>query len=165
MRITRARETQVPEIAQLMTASPLLRRYGVTRTSARASVAEGVRERDLLLLGVEEGEIIGVAWVVLTRALDRAAYLRLLLVADGWQGKGVGSALLQDAEHRVRRSRARHMILLVTTANRRARAFYRREGYRRVGELPGFARPGISETMYVKTFGVRGRVGSRGERG
>ena len=159
MRITRARATHVPELARLMTVSPLLRRYGITRTSARASLAEGLRSRDLVLHGVEGGEIVGVAWVVLTRALDRTAYLRLLLVAEGWQGRGVGSALLQDAERRARRSGSRHMILLVTTANRRARAFYRREGYRKVGDLPDFARPGISESMYAKTLPPRGRAG------
>ena len=157
MRITPARTTQVPEIANLMAASPLLGRYGITRTSARASLGEGIRAGDLLLLGVERGEIVGVAWVVLTRALDRAAYLRLLLVAEGSQRRGVGSALLHDAERRVQRSGSRHMILLVTTANRRARAFYRREGYRKVGDLPDFARPGISESMYVKSFPKRDR--------
>ena len=159
MRITRARATHVPELAALMSGSPLLRRYGVTRASARASLSEGLRARDLVVLGVEGGEIVGLAWVVPTRALDRAAYLRLLLVAEGWQGRGVGSALLRDAERRVRRTGSRHMVLLVTTTNRGARAFYRREGYRRVGDLPDFARPGIDESMYVKTFASRGSAG------
>jgi GNAT superfamily N-acetyltransferase len=164
MRITPARATHLPELAALIGASPLLARYGVTRASARASLAEGLRARDLLLLGVERGEIVGVAWVVLTRALDRAAYLRLLLVADGWQRRGVGAALLQDAERRVRRSGSRHMILLVTTTNRRARSFYLRVGYRKVGHLPDFARPGLSESMYVKTFPRTRGPGSARER-
>lgn len=152
MRIKPARQTQLPELAALMSASPLLKRYGVTRASARASLTEALSERDMVLLAVEGGDIVGLAWVIVTRALDRAAYLRLLLVAEGRQGRGIGPALLADAERRARRSGSRHMILLVTTTNRRARAFYQREGYRKVGDLPGFARPGIGESMYAKSW-------------
>lgn len=162
MRITPAREPQIPDLAMLMSASPLLKRYGVTRASARASLTEGVRERDMLLLAAEGGEIVGLAWVILTRALDRAAYLRLLLVAEGWQDRGVGSVLLADAERRARRSGSHHMVLLVMTTNRRARAFYERAGYAKVGHLPGFAGPGISEALYVKSWpGGAGRKRTR----
>ena len=44
------------------------------------------------------------------------------------------------------------MVLLVTTTNRRARAFYKRQGYRYVGGLPAFVRPKIGESLYVKTL-------------
>jgi GNAT superfamily N-acetyltransferase len=135
-----------------MARSPLLRRYGVTRHRADASLGEGLRERDLILVALEAREVVGLAWVIVTRALDRAAYLRLLLVAEGSQSRGVGAALLKDAERRVIALGSRHMVLLVTTANRRARSFYQTRGYRHVGNLPGFVRPKIGESLYVKTL-------------
>jgi len=92
----------------------------------------------------------GLAWVIATNALDRSAYLRLLLVAPGQRSRGAGAALLSDAERRAGTAGSRHMILLVTTTNRWARAFYLSRGYRYVGALPGFARPRISEALYVK---------------
>ncbi|CAN5229027.1 hypothetical protein BH18CHL2_BH18CHL2_06190 [soil metagenome] len=95
----------------------------------------------------------GVAWLILTRAFDGAAYLRLLLVAEGEQSRGVGAALLSRAERRAREARSRHLALLVTGTNRRARNFYEREGYRLVGILPGYVRPGIDEALYVKDCG------------
>ena len=152
MRITRATLTHVPALARLMTASPLLQRYGVTIVGARSSLLEALRERDQLVVALEGGKPLGLAWVITTRALDRAAYLRLLLVAEGQQSRGVGAALLADAERRARASGCRHLVLLVTTANRRARTFYARHGYRHVGNLPGFVRPGIGESLYVKSF-------------
>ena len=152
MRITRATRAYVPGLARLMTRSPLLRRYGVTPVRARTGLLEALRERDQLVVALEGGEPLGLAWVITTRALDRAAYLRLLLVAEGQQSRGVGAALLADAERRARASGCRHLVLLVTTANRRARAFYARHGYRHVGSLPGFVRPGIGESLYVKSF-------------
>lgn len=152
MRLTRASTTHVPALARLMAASPLLRRYGVTFDRARLSLLEALRNRDQLVVALESGEPLGLAWVITTRALDRAAYLRLLLVAEGQQSRGLGAALLADAERRARTSGCRHLVLLVTTANRRARTFYARHGYRHVGNLPGFVRPAIGESLYVKSF-------------
>jgi GNAT superfamily N-acetyltransferase len=155
MRITRATRAHVAGLVELMTGSPLLRRYGVTSGGARANLLEGLRERDLLLVALDRGETAGFAWAITTRALDRAAYLRLLLVAEGKQSRGVGAALLRDAERRARAAGCRHLVLLVTTTNRRARTFYTRHGYRHIGDLPGFVRPRIGESLYVKSWPTR----------
>jgi len=152
MRIAPATARDVSALVELMTASPLLRRYGVTSRGARDSVRDAQRRGDLLLVARGRVDIAGLAWLVPTRALDRAAYLRLLLVAEGKRSRGVGAALLEDGERRMRRLGCRHLVLLVTTTNRRARSFYRRHGYRHVGDLPGFVRPRIGESLYVKTL-------------
>ncbi|HEV8656809.1 MAG TPA: GNAT family N-acetyltransferase [Candidatus Limnocylindria bacterium] len=152
MNIARATAGDVDPLVVLMASSPLLRRYGVARRSARASLVDARRSGDLLLVTREHKAIAGLAWIVPTRALDRAAYLRLLLVAEGHQSRGVGAALLADGERRVKRLGCRHMVLLVTTTNRRARSFYKSQGYRYVGGLPGFVRPRIGESLYAKTL-------------
>jgi GNAT superfamily N-acetyltransferase len=150
MRITRATGAHVPSAVELMARSPLLRRYGLTARTARASLAEALHARDIVLVALESGAVVGLAWVIVTRALDRAAYLRLLLVADGQQSRGVGAALLARAERQARAAGGRHLLLLVTATNRRARAFYVRQGYRYVASLPAFARPRITEALYVR---------------
>jgi ribosomal protein S18 acetylase RimI-like enzyme len=152
MRITRASARHVDALVRLMTRSPLLRRYGMTSRIARAGLAEGMRERDLLLVAQERGEVLGMAWVILTRALDRAAYLRLLLVAEDVQSRGAGAALLAEAERRARAAGCRHFVFLVTADNRRARWFYERHGYKRIGTLRGFVRSRIDEALYVKSW-------------
>ncbi len=151
MRLAPAGRRHMPEICELMTASSLLQRYGVTRRVARAGLEEALSARDTMIVALDGGEVIGLAWAILTRALDRAAYLRLLLVAEGRHSSGVGTALLGEAERRARVAGCRHMVL-VTATNRRARAFYARQDYRYVGKLPGFARPGIAEAIYVKSW-------------
>jgi GNAT superfamily N-acetyltransferase len=152
MRIAPADRSHLVGLVELMTRSPLLRRYGVTSPRARVSLMEALEQRDLLLVALEGGETLGLAWVITTRALDRAAYLRLLLVAEGEQSRGVGGALLAEAERKARASGSRHLALLVTTTNRRARAFYARQGYEHVGNLPGFVHPAIGESLYVKSW-------------
>jgi ribosomal protein S18 acetylase RimI-like enzyme len=151
-RIVRATDAHLGTIAMLMASSPLLHRYGVTARGAKASLAEAVREGDMVLAAVDADAVVGFAWVIVTRALDRAAYLRLLIVAETHQSRGVGAALLARAEREARAARCRHLVLLVTKTNRRARSFYQRHGYAHVGDLAGFVRPRIAESLYLKSW-------------
>lgn len=153
-RIIRAKAAHLGAVANLMASSTLLHRYGVTARGARASLAGALRERDLLLVSVEGDAVIGFAWAITTRALDRSAYLRLLLVSDEQQSRGVGAALLARVEREARSARCRHLVLLVTKTNKRARAFYERHGYAHVGDLAGFVCPGIAESLYLKSWGT-----------
>jgi ribosomal protein S18 acetylase RimI-like enzyme len=151
-RIVRTRTEHIGPMAALMAVSPLLRLYNVTRAGARASLARGLRDRDILLTAVDADTVVGFAWLIATRALDRSAYLRLLLVAEGLQSRRLGTALLARGEREARKKGARHLVFLVTKTNRRARSFYERHGYRHVGDLPGFVRPGIAESLYLKSW-------------
>jgi len=139
-----------------MATSPLLRRYGTSRAAALAALETAHRAGDLILVGRHPGRPpAGLAWVIRSRILTGAAYLRLLLVAGRRQRTGLGSLLLTEAESRARRS-ANHMVLLAITDNAGARRFYERHGYRCVGSLPAFAVAGIDEALYVKTLRPHG---------
>ena len=127
-----------------------------------SSVEDGLRARELILILVDDDAVVGLAWVIVTSALDRSAYLRLLLVDDRHQSRGLGASLLARAEREGRASGSRHLVLLVTRTNRRARSFYEGHGYAHVGDLPGFARQGIAESLYVKSWRTRRRATPRG---
>src|SRR5207247_10939057 len=94
MRIVPATRAHVAALAALMAKSPLLRRYEVTARGARASLLEAMRARDVLLVAIEDDAVVGFAWSIRTRALDRTAYLRLLLVGEVLRSRGTGAALL-----------------------------------------------------------------------
>ncbi len=151
-RIVRAKKEHVRPMATLMARSTLLRRYRVTARGAKANLTEALREREIVLAAIDGDDVVGLAWIVVTRALDRSAYLRLLLVSEDHQSRGVGAALLVRVEREARASRCRHVALLVTKTNRRARSFYERHGYAHVGDLAGFVRPGIAESLYLKSW-------------
>lgn len=152
-----ARPEDLPLLADLMAASPLLRRYGTTRDSARVALEHARRSEDLLLVAREaaEGPPVGMAWVIPSRILTRAAYLRLLLVREGGQDAGLGTEILAAAEAQAR-DWANHLVLLVTTDNAGARRFYERSGYRHVGDLPELAVFGIDEALYHKALRPQG---------
>jgi GNAT superfamily N-acetyltransferase len=135
-----------------MAASPLLQPYGTTRRTALAALARGRAAGDRVLVArTPDGGVAGMAWVLPSRILTGAAYLRLLLVAEGRQRAGTGSALLAAAEA-VSREVVNHLALLVTAGNTSARRFYARHGYRHVGDLPGLTRVGLDEALYWKTL-------------
>ena len=141
---------ELAELAFLMASSDLLQRYRVTRSSALDSLALAVEEGDVLLVYRDNSAITGFAWLTFaTRVLNGAAYLRLLLVADGFRGAGVGAQLLDEVEM-CAKQRANHLYLLATTDNTGARRFYERHGYRYVGELPGLVWPDLDEALYHK---------------
>jgi GNAT superfamily N-acetyltransferase len=137
--------------------SPLLRRYGATLGTAVDALARGRAAGDVLLVaGSPRGQPMGMAWIVSSRILTGAAYLRLLLVGEARRRGGVGAALLAAAEIAAR-AVANHLVLLATTDNAGARRFYARHGYRHVGDLPGLARPGLDEALYWKTLRPHGK--------
>jgi ribosomal protein S18 acetylase RimI-like enzyme len=156
-RATTARAEDVPELARLMAASPLLRRYRVDYDGALASLGAAQQDGDLLLaarVGSEGSRdpIVGLAWLSLApRMLNGAAYLRLLLVDADAQGVGLGAFLLGSVEFAAN-ARANHLYLLVTTDNAAARRFYERHGYRHVGDLPGLVLPALDEALYHKAL-------------
>jgi len=59
---------------------------------------------------------------------------------------------MEYAEARIFR-RGPNVFLLVSGFNRRAQAFYRRQGYTKVGAIPDYVVPGITEYLFRKTRG------------
>lgn len=116
---------------------PYFHAYGVTREGARR----------LLEKALAEGEVYGVghplkalAWYCPKGGFGQG-YLRLLAVAQGAQGQGLGSALLRFLLGRGLR------FVLTDKENDGALAFYRRFGFQVAGELPGFVRPEKTEVI------------------
>ena len=156
LRIRSARGGDLPALATLMAVSPLLERYGTTRRTGLGALTRGRASGDrVIVAAAPDGGLVGMAWVVPSRILTGAAYLRLLLVGEERQRAGVGAALLAAAEAATR-AIANHLVLLATTDNAGARRFYERHGYRHVGDLPGLARPGLDEALYWKTLRAHG---------
>ena len=75
-------------------------------------------------------------------------YIAVLAVATELRGRGIGAHLLEFAEQHC--AQGRHVYLCVSSFNSRARQFYERHGYVKVGELPDFIADGYSELLMQK---------------
>jgi [ribosomal protein S18]-alanine N-acetyltransferase len=72
-------------------------------------------------------------------AADEAEILTIAVEA-GWRGRGVGRALMAEMLRRAANAGARVMFLEVDEDNASALALYRRLGFVKVGERPGYYR-------------------------
>ena len=79
----------------------------------------------------------------------RGGYLRAIGVAPGIRRQGIGVKLMKFAESKTAHH-SQNFYLCVSAFNKKAQSFYKKIGYRKVGELPGLIVPGTSEFIYWK---------------
>ena len=105
-----------------------------------AGVAEGV---DRLLIGVDEGRLVAVLFIVDNRFPLKAHWriLKRVMVLPGSQGRGYGAALMREAAAFAARLGLAGLQVTVRDGHG-LDMFYRRLGYREVGRVPGALRVG-----------------------
>jgi len=114
---------------------------GVLERSYRDVVA-GLDERErLLLVGEEQGEVVGMAQVVFSGATnaDHRAEVQRVGVAANARGRGVGHRVMSAAEA-VAREHGVTLLWLTTHSDTDACAFYEAIGYTRMGTMPNYSR-------------------------
>ena len=79
-------------------------------------------------------------------------YIQVLAVWPEWRGRGIGKKLLAFAEKRIFRE-SPNVFLCVSSFNKGGQRFYKRLGYRKVGELKDYVVKGHSEFLMRKTKG------------
>jgi ribosomal protein S18 acetylase RimI-like enzyme len=137
--------------AALIRDHPLFATYPLSSDKLAADLAAALsREGEHVLAAEVRGELAGFVWFLERGTFYASGYVRLIVVAAGQTGGGVGAALMAEAE-RVVFAKSRDLFLLVNTDNLSAQRFYERLGYARVGLLEGYAAPGVDEFIYRKT--------------
>jgi acetyltransferase len=114
---------------------------GVLERSYRDVVAGLDEGERLLLVGEEEGEVVGMAQVVFSGATnaDHRAEVQRVGVAVEARGRGIGQQLMSAVEEAAREHRVT-LLWLTTHANTEACAFYEATGYTRMGTMPNYSR-------------------------
>jgi len=105
-------------------------------------VVAGLDERErLLLVGEEEGEVVGMAQVVFSGATnaDHRAEVQRVGVATEVRGRGIGQDLMSAVEEAAREHGVT-LLWLTTHADSDACAFYEAIGYTRMGTMPNYSR-------------------------
>jgi ribosomal protein S18 acetylase RimI-like enzyme len=98
--------------------------------------------RTEILVAVEDGTILGSLTLELTTRVNadddpleaHRAHIRMLGVAPDAQGRGVGTALMREAERRAAAAGKREMTLHTTKRMAAAQALYAGLGYERASE-------------------------------
>ena len=148
-------ETDLEGAAAAIASGPVFQRYGVDQSSA-VDLLRSAHGR--IFVAKVGGEVAGVAIYWTDGTMPVPAYLRILAVAEGRRGLGIGRRLLRQVEADAYR-RGPNVFLCCESTNVDARRLYQREGYVEVGPLPNFIAEGITEVLYRKTLGpIRGYI-------
>ncbi|NPA91630.1 MAG: GNAT family N-acetyltransferase [Chloroflexi bacterium] len=147
--VRRMTEDDIPSCARIMAETPLWQRYGVTFSRAAERFRRTLAGGGTVFVADEAGEVVGFVMCVERGAWARSGYIPLIGVAPTHKGKGIGLALLQRAESFLSHSSS-DVFLLVSDFNTPAQRFYERHGYTRVGALPDYILPGVTEYIYWK---------------
>lgn len=88
-------------------------------------------QSDIILVAVEKGMVVG--WIHVFRALrlesEPFAEIGGLVVSSKQRGKGVGKALVNEAEKWVKENGLINIRVRSRTSRKKTRQFYEREGY------------------------------------
>ncbi len=140
---------EIPVLAAGLAGLPLMSRYGRDAPALSRALHAAHQRGEGLLVADDGGVPRGLAWFLPSGTLALGGYLRLIAVLPGAQGQGTGVALLRAFEAETARASG-HAFLLVSDFNAGAMRFYEREGYARVGALPGLVLPDVAEVLYWK---------------
>lgn len=131
--------------------SVLFERYFSEDDRLRDSLRDALERRELLV-AESGGEIVAVMEVRLNGFFGAFPYLALLGVKKGWRGMGIGHQMLRFFEEAARELGHRHISIMVSTFNPRARNLYQSYGFQKIGSLKDALKEGIEENILVKTL-------------
>ncbi len=152
MTVRPLRAEDVEACAAIMSGLPLWRAYAVTMRDARETFHAALRGAAQVQVAEDAGRVLGFVEYLVRGTFGHSGYVWAVGVAANAQGRGVGGLLMDAAEAKIFEA-GPNVFLLVSASNAGARRFYERRGYRRVGEIPDYVRPGLTEILYRKTQG------------
>lgn len=94
-------------------------------------------------------------FVILQTAGSFKGYIQTLFVHPDYQGKGLGTQLLQFCEKRIS-AISPNVFICVSEFNKGAIRLYEAAGFKKIGVLENFVKEGYNEWLYRKTTGALG---------
>jgi len=149
--VSRIREEEIPACARIMAENSLWQHYDVTYESALARFQNGYAEQATIFSAHEGEEVCGFCWVAEKGAFNRSAYIMLIGVDPLRQSRGIGKILLEETEKYLA-TKSVDVFLTVSDFNIGAQKFYSGMGYKTVGEIPDYVKPGITEIIMRKVL-------------
>jgi N-acetylglutamate synthase-like GNAT family acetyltransferase len=100
------------------------------------TVAERLQSMVLFVAVSDAGQVVGTIGCAAME--NREGHLRGMAVLPEWQGSGLASQLLDQAESELRKLGCQHVTLDTTTPLKRAVQFYTQHGYKATGRVTDF---------------------------
>jgi ribosomal protein S18 acetylase RimI-like enzyme len=126
--------------------------FGLKRVSARQFFLDRLESEDKEVYVAESNrEVVG--FISIKKDIMFANYIRRIVVRKDMRSSGIGAKLLRFIEDLTLESGLPNVFLITTTSNEKAIKFYEKNGYKKIGRIPDFIKPGMDEFIFWKTKG------------
>jgi ribosomal protein S18 acetylase RimI-like enzyme len=126
--------------------------FGLERFSPQVVRAFIERDNAFIIVGVEEGEIVGSAMAIYSEEAGEGKIASIAVVRR-LRGEGIGARLLEECENVFRAHGLTRFSLEVETNNEPAIALYDTRGYQAKGLINDFYAPGRHAYCMEKRLG------------
>ncbi len=154
LKVRDAERNELEALALAVAPQHLCRRYEMSSALLKRNLQGAIDRGDGVIVAEDgSGRACGFAWYRPTGTFGSGAYLELIALEPGAEGRGLGGALLDEIERRLLADRAMAaptLFLLVSHWNHGARRFYASHGYQEQGLLRGFRRADTDEIVCMK---------------
>ncbi len=138
--LRRLTEVDVDSILSVLRGNPLFFRYCPPMATKESVLQDmqalppGKSMQDKYYLGAFEGDVlIAVLDLILGYPEDETAFIGFFMVAASHQGRGVGTSLVSDLIHGVRKWGCKYTRLAYAKGNPQSRAFWKKNGFCEIG--------------------------------
>jgi ribosomal protein S18 acetylase RimI-like enzyme len=129
--------------------SDLWNEYFKSNTSHELILEDMISEKQIYVVPNKDGRCIGFMGIINNGCFRIFSYLAILAVKKKYRNKGIGKALVKKFED-IGFKREERIFILVSDFNQSAQKFYRKLGYKKVGNIPDLYKTGVSENLLVK---------------
>ncbi len=149
IRIQRAEKDHVGDCLSCVEHSELWETYFQSNPAIENEIRKMIVSKQIYIALDKAKQCTGFMGVVNNGCFRKFTYLSVIAVKRDDRGKGIGTALIRKFEE-IGFEKANRVFLLVSDFNKKAQTFYKKLGYKKVGEIPDLFKPGICENIMVK---------------
>jgi GNAT superfamily N-acetyltransferase len=129
--------------------SELYEIYFKSNPTIENDIKEMINLQQIYIALNENNQCTGFMGIISNGCFRKFSYLSVIAVKREYRSRGIGQILIRKFEE-IGFKKANRVFLLVSDFNKQAQMFYNKLGYKKVGNIPGLFKPGISENIMVK---------------
>jgi ribosomal protein S18 acetylase RimI-like enzyme len=117
--------------------------------SAENDIKQMIAKNQIYASLNKNGNCIGFMGVIKNGCFRKFSYLSLIAVKKRYRSKGIGKILVNKFED-IGFEKADKVFILVGDFNKKAQLFYKRLGYKKIGNIPDLFKNSVSEHVLIK---------------
>jgi ribosomal protein S18 acetylase RimI-like enzyme len=149
IRIQLAEKNHVGDCLSCVKYSLLWETYFQSNPTIENEIRKMILGKQIYIALNKANQCIGFMGVINNGCFRKFTYLSVIAVKREYRRKGIGKALIRRFEE-IGFEKANRVFLLVSDFNKKAQLFYKKLGYKKVGEIPDLFKKGVSENIFVK---------------